>query len=60
MVSICSSLSDMSFLNFCTPTLGSMCHGGICRARDALLDRRGPTGRASWNVMSDIGAIEFG
>jgi hypothetical protein len=32
IVSIWSSLSDMSFLNFWTPTLLSMCHGGIWRA----------------------------
>src|SRR6267378_4408930 len=31
IVAICSSLSDMSFLNFWTPTVLSMCHGGICR-----------------------------
>ena len=49
----------MSFLNFCTPTLWSMCHGGICRvATRCLIDRA--HGRASANVMSDIGAIEFG
>src|SRR5439155_716504 len=59
MVSTCSSLSDMSFLNFCTPTLRSMCQGGICRvATRSLIDRA--HGRASWYVMSDIGAIEFG
>ena len=59
MVSICSSVSDMSFLNFWTPTLWSMCHGGIWRvATRSLIERA--QGRASWKVMSDIGAIEFG
>ena len=29
IVSTCWSVSDMSFLNCCTPTLRSMCHGGI-------------------------------
>src|SRR5689334_23012054 len=59
IVSICSSLSDMSFLNFCTPTVLSMCHGGIWRvATRSLIERA--HGRASWYVMSDIGAIEFG
>ena len=32
IVSICSSLSERSFLNFWMPTVLSMCHGGICRA----------------------------
>ena len=59
MVSTCWSVSDMSFLNFCTPTLLSMCHGGIWRvATRSLIERA--QGRASWKVMSDIGAIEFG
>ena len=59
MVSICSSVSDMSFLNFWTPTDLSMCHGGICRVLTrSRIDRA--QGRASWKVMSDIGAIEFG
>src|SRR5712691_12331080 len=59
IVSTCSSLNDMSFLNFWTPTLLSMCQGGICRvATRSLIDRT--QGRASWNVMSDIGAIELG
>jgi hypothetical protein len=41
------------------PTVLSMCHGGICRdATRVLIDRA--HGRASSNVMSDIGAIEFG
>src|SRR6185295_17537241 len=31
MVSICSSLSERSFLNFWMPMVLSMCHGGICR-----------------------------
>ena len=59
MVSICSSLSDMSFLNFWTPTPLSMCHGGIWRvATRSLIDLA--HGRTSSNEMSDIGAIEFG
>jgi len=38
MVSICSSLSERSFLNFWMPIVLSMCHGGICRAptREAI------------------------
>ena len=35
----------MSFLNFCTPTLRSMCHGGIWRVVDAALDRPRPRPR---------------
>jgi len=59
MVAICSSVSDMSFLNFWTPTLRSMCQGGIWRARTrALIDRA--QGRESLCVASDIGAIEPG
>src|SRR6185503_13957555 len=59
IVSTCSSLSDMSFLNFCTPTLRSMCQGGICRvATRSLIERA--HGRASWKEMSDIGAIDPG
>ena len=42
IVSICSSLRDMSFLNCWTPTLLSMCQGGICRRGDAVLDGTGP------------------
>jgi hypothetical protein len=59
MVSTCSSVSDMSFLNFCTPTLRSMCHGGIWRVDTRVLIDFAH-GRASLNVMSDIGAIEPG
>src|SRR5215469_14127276 len=56
---ICTSLSDMSFLNFCTPTLGSMCQGGIWRvATRSLIDFA--QGRASLYVIRDIGAMEFG
>ena len=47
MVSTCSSVSDMSFLNFCTPTLRSMCHGGIWR-RDTRSRIERAHGRASW------------
>src|ERR1700727_1351124 len=31
MMSICSSEREISFLNFCTPTVRSMCQGGIWR-----------------------------
>src|SRR5438046_1552325 len=43
IVPICSSVSDMSFLKFRTPTVLSMCHGGICRAQSlsVLFDRYG-------------------
>src|SRR3954451_2246332 len=59
MVSTCSSLSDMSFLKCWTPTVRSMCHGGICRvATRSLIERA--HGRASWYVIRDIGAMEFG
>ena len=59
MVSICESLSDMSFLNVVTPTDGSICQGGICRrATRSLMERA--HGRDSWKVMRAIGAIEFG
>jgi len=37
IVLIWSSLSDMSFLNCCTPTRRSMCHGGIWRVSTRLL-----------------------
>ena len=59
MVSICFCESDMSFLNFWTPTLWSMCQGGICRCATRCLIERAH-GRASANVISDIGAIELG
>ena len=36
-----------------------MCQGGICRCETRDLIERAH-GRASANVMSDIGAIEFG
>ena len=46
-VRISSSLSDLSSLKLCTPTLGSMCHGGISRASTlARMDRA--HGRVSW------------
>src|SRR3989442_202137 len=57
MVSIWSCVRDMSFLNFCTPTVGSICHGGIwrvmTRSRMALAH-----GRVSSYLTSDMGAIE--
>jgi hypothetical protein len=41
------------------PTLLSICHGGICRAATRVrIDRA--HGRASSQVTSDIGPIEFG
>ena len=41
MVSICSSVSERSFLKCWMPTVLSMCHGGICRAATrALIDLR--------------------
>src|ERR1043165_6178797 len=52
IVSICASLSDMSFLNFCTPTLRSMCHGGICRAATEAL------GIASLRDAEDLSALD--
>src|SRR5204862_5415492 len=59
IVFTCSSVRDMSFLNFCTPTLRSMCHGGIwCVATRSLIERA--QGRESWKVRSDIGAIDPG
>jgi hypothetical protein len=36
-----------------------MCHGGIWRLLTRSFMERAH-GRASWNVISDIGAIEFG
>jgi hypothetical protein len=36
-----------------------MCHGGIWRASTRALIARAH-GRLSWNVLSDIGAIESG
>src|SRR5690242_13014220 len=57
MVSICACESDISFLNFLTPTVGSMCHGGIwrvtTRSRMALAQ-----GRVSSYETSDMGAME--
>ncbi len=52
-------VSDMSFLNFWTPTVGSMCQGGIWRVitrwRMDLAQ-----GRVSSYVTSDMGAMEPG
>src|SRR6185436_284479 len=59
MVSICSSLSERSFLNFWMPTVLSMCHGGIClEPTRAAIDFA--HGRASSYVTSDIGAMLLG
>src|SRR3954469_1847273 len=59
MVSIWSSLSERSFLNFWMPMVLSMCHGGICRepTRCAIDFAQG---RASSYVNSDIGAMLLG
>src|SRR6185369_5952591 len=37
MVAICSSDSEISFLNFCTPAVLSMCQGGIWRVTTRCL-----------------------
>src|SRR4029079_6924028 len=59
IVSICSSESDRSFLNFWMPIVLSMCHGGICRAATrAAIDLA--QGRACSYVISDIGAMLSG
>src|SRR6266566_1585090 len=59
IVSICSSLSERSFLNFWMPTVLSMCHGGIWRSPTrAAIDLA--HGRASSYVRSDIGAMLSG
>ena len=56
MVSIWSSESEMSFLNFWMPTVLSRCHGGIIRAATLfLIDRT--HGRTSSYVVSGIGPI---
>src|SRR6478735_966121 len=55
----CSSLSERSFLNFCTPTVLSICHGGMLRASTRDLIER-THGRTSEKVFRDIGAIESG
>src|SRR5262249_44461648 len=58
-VSICSSLSERSFLNFWMPMVLSMCHGGIWRAETrAAIDLA--HGRASSYVCTDIGAMLSG
>src|SRR5436309_7256530 len=57
IVRICSSVSDMSFLNFWTPTVRSMCQGGICLVRTrSRMDLA--HGRVSSYVTSAIGAID--
>src|SRR5262249_60270638 len=59
MVSICSSFSERSFLNFWMPTVLSMCHGGIWREPTrAAIDFA--QGRASSYVINDIGAMLSG
>src|SRR5262245_24345447 len=59
MVSICTSLSDRSFSKCWMPTVLSIFQGGICRAATRALIERAH-GRASSNVINDIGAIESG
>src|SRR5688500_9641825 len=57
MVSICSSLSELSLAKCLMPTVLSMSHGGICRLTTRALIARAH-GRVSSYVTSDIGAIE--
>src|SRR5262249_61946228 len=59
IVSIWSSLSDRSFLNFWIPIVLSMCQGGICRDPTRCPIER-THGRTSSYVRSDIGAILSG
>src|SRR5690349_7993423 len=59
MVAISASDKDGSSLNLPTPTLRSMCQGGITRVTTfSLMDRA--QGRASLYVRSAIGAIDPG
>src|SRR5215475_13799245 len=59
IVSICSSLSERSFLNFWMPIVLSMCQGGICRAPTRCAIER-THGRTSSYVRSHIGAMLSG
>src|SRR5579862_2978825 len=59
MVAISSSVSDGSSLNLETPTLRSICHGGITRVMTFSRIERAH-GRASLYVSSDMGAMEPG
>jgi hypothetical protein len=59
IVAICASLRLRSFLNACTPTVLSMCHGGITRETTRALIFAEYFFASSYEI-SDIGAIEFG
>src|SRR3984957_21159644 len=56
MVAVSASLNRGSFMK--SPTLGSACQGGILRCTTASRIIRAH-GRASLNVISDIGAMSF-
>src|SRR5579863_10492092 len=57
IVLICSSESEISFLNCWMPTVLSRCHGGMLRVTTrCLMDLA--HGRVSSKVTKDIGAIE--
>src|SRR5262245_36659122 len=55
----CSSVNEMSFLNFWMPTFLSMPHGGISRFETRRLIALAH-GRASSYVINDIGATDPG
>ena len=57
IVSICSSLSDMSFLKCWMPNDLSRCHGGMVRVSTRCLIALAH-GRVSSYVMRDMGAID--
>src|SRR3974377_1399512 len=59
MVAISASVKEGSSLNLVTPTLRSMCQGGITRAATLALMARAQ-GLASRYVRSDMGAMEPG
>ena len=56
MVSICSSVSEGSFLKCWMPTVRSRCQGGMVRVSTRCL-MAFAQGRASSNVTKDMGAI---
>src|ERR1019366_4290375 len=56
IIEIWVALNDMSFLNFCTPTVESKCHGGICLATTRSFTERAH-GRVSSYVTRDMGAM---
>src|SRR5262245_5677870 len=59
IVSISLSEIERSFLNFWTPTVLSMSHGGMVWSATRVRIARAH-GRTSWYVTSDMGAIESG